>query len=163
MTCRLKVATIQGIIDDNGFGGIQQVLAATLNSGFAYTFSVSIGYRSDELNSPTGSGSLTLGTFDGSVFTPLASAATTVGLGSFNVVTGTYHVTDATAGQMIALQIVNTGNYQIVFDAVSLTASIIPEPAAFAAVLALGVLAFVHARRHRRAVPPFTQRTTGNL
>ena len=115
----------------NGSGGLQQVLTTTFTAGYTYTFSVYIGYRSDEINATFGNGAIELGYFNGT-FTPLASQSASPLRGQFNFVTGSYQATAADQGRTLALRLSDTASVQIIFDHVELTASAIPEPAPIA-------------------------------
>lgn len=133
----------------NGFGGLQQVLTTGFVAGYSYSFSVYIGFRSDETNATIGHGAIQLGYLDGAqAFVPLASQAASPGLGQFNFVSGSYQATLANQGQSIVIRLVDTANVQVLFDHVQLTATAIPEPAAVAGVFGAAALIFA-ARRVR--------------
>lgn len=135
----------------NGFGGLQQVLSVTFSAGYSYTFSVYLGYRSDEINAPSGNGSIQLGYFDGT-FTPLATQTGSALPGQFNFVTGTYNATLADQGRTIALRLNDTASVQVVFDHVQLTATAIPEPTTVAMAMGAVALGLAAWRTRRRGV-----------
>jgi hypothetical protein len=140
----------------NGSGGLQQVLSTGFTAGYSYTFSVYIGYRSDETNASNGNGAIQLGYLDGaSAFVVLATQAATPAPGQFNFVSGTYAASVADQGRAITVRLVDTASVQVLFDQVQLTSAVtaIPEPATGAVVvgavaLGLGVLR----QRRRRAL-----------
>ncbi len=134
----------------NGSGGLQQVLTTGFVAGYSYSFSVYIGFRSDETNAAVGHGAIQLGYLDGAqAFVSLASQSASPGLGQFNFVTGSYQATLADQGQSIVIRLVDTASVQVLFDHVQLTATAIPEPAAVAAVF--GAVALVFAARRVRS------------
>lgn len=133
----------------NGSGGLQQVLATGFTSGYRYTFSVYIGYRSDEVNAAVGNGAIQLGYLDGAqAFVVLATQSATPSVGQFNFVTGAYQSTLPDAGHAIAIRLVSTSSVQVLFDQVQLTATAIPEPTTVGWVL--GGVALLVAVRLRR-------------
>ena len=122
----------------NGSGGLQQVLSTGFPAGYNYTFSVYIGYRSDEANAPHGNGAIQLGYLDGaSAFVVLATRAATPMPGQFNFISGTYEAAVADQGKAITMRLIDTASVQVLFDQVQLTAAVtaIPEPARGAAVV----------------------------
>jgi len=136
----------------NGSGGLQQVLATNFAAGYTYTFSGYIGYRSDEVNAPNGSGAMQLGYLDGaSVFSVLAAQAAAPVPGQFNFVTGTYLATAGDQGRAIVVRLVDTASVQVLFDQVqlSVSTSAIPEPAAVAGAMGAVALAWAAWRRGR--------------
>ncbi len=135
----------------NGFGGLQQVLTTGFVAGYSYSFSVYVGFRSDETNATVGQGAIQLGYFDGAqAFVTLASQSASPGLGQFNFVTGSYQATLADQGQSIVIRLVDTASVQVLFDHVQLTATAIPEPAAVAGVFGAVVLIFAACRVRSR-------------
>lgn len=134
----------------DGFGGLQQVLSTTFLAGQVYTFSVHVGFRSDEVNSAFGTGAITLGVLNGSDFTALSTQSVTVGRGLFSFVTGTYQSTVGVQGETLVLRLTSTTSYQTLFDQTQITYSAVPEPATTAAGLGVGVLALTGWRRRRR-------------
>jgi hypothetical protein len=134
----------------DGFGGLQQVLTDTFLAGQTYTFSVFIGFRSDEANSASGTGAITLGYFTSGTFTTLSTQATTASRGQFNFVTGTFQPTGAALGQPIALRLTSTDSFQSIFDQAQMSYSAIPEPAAYGVALGAGVLGIAAWRRRGR-------------
>ena len=140
----------------DGFGGLQQVLTTTFAANQLYTFSVSIGYRSDSVNSPQGTGAISIGYLDpfGS-FVSLGTQSATVGRGTFDLVTGSQLATAEALGQPIALRLSNLDSFQVLFDhaQLSFTPSAIPEPSTFAFAFGIGTMGFAWFRRHRRRRP----------
>lgn len=134
----------------DGFGGLQQVLTTTFLAGQTYTFSVHIGFRSDEVNSAFGTGAITLGVFSGGTFTALSTQSVTVGRGLFSFVTGTYQATAGVQGETLALRLASTASFQTLFDQAQISYSAVPEPATTAALLGVGVLALAGWRRRAR-------------
>ena len=134
----------------NGSGGLQQVLSTTFAVGQVYSFSVWIGYRSDDIDPLGTTGMIDLGYFDGT-FHSLSSRTDTPALGQFDFVSGAYQATAADAGRTIAVQLRNIGSAQAIYDVVQLTASPIPEPASVVAVFGAAALAAATLRRSRRS------------
>ncbi len=137
----------------NGSGGLQQILGTNFVAGQIYTYSVWIGYRSDEVNSPTGTGTIELGTFDGT-FHSLALQSATVALGQFNFVSGSYQAAPVSDGAAIVLRLTDISSSQVLFDVVGLSFTAIPEPVSAAVGLALVACGVVGIHRHRRRPPP---------
>lgn len=141
----------------DGSGGLQQVFTETFATNQLYTFSVWIGFRSDEVNSNQGTGAITLGYFNAGTFTPLSSQSLTVTRGNFNFVTGAYQTDGAALGQPIAIQLTSVGSYQVLFDVAQVSFTAIPEPSALAGILgasALGAAWFFKSSRRRRSPQP---------
>ena len=134
----------------DGSGGLQQVFTDTFAVNQLYTFSVYIGYRSDEVNSVHGTGAITLGYFDAGAFTPLSTQSATVTLGKFNLVTGSYQTAPGAIGLPIAIQLTNLDSFQVLFDVAQLSFTAIPEPSAYACVLGAVVLGLGWWRRRMR-------------
>jgi len=134
----------------DGFGGLQQVLTATFSANQLYTFSVSIGYRSDSANSPQGTGAISIGYLDPSgTFIALGEQSATVSRGQFNLVTGSTLATADALGQPVALRLSNLDSFQVLFDhtQLSFAPSAIPEPSAFAFAFSAGALGFAWFQR----------------
>jgi len=134
----------------DGSGGLQQVFTDTFAANRLYTFSVYIGFRSDELNSNQGTGAITLGYFNAGTFTALSSQSITVTRGNFDFVTGSYQTSGAAQGMPIALQLTSIGSYQVLFDVAQLSFTAIPEPSAFACTLGVGALGLAWIRHRGR-------------
>jgi hypothetical protein len=138
----------------DGFGGLQQDLTDTFSTGQFYTFSVYIGFRSDEVNSPFGTGAIALGFMDSGSFMSLGLQSTTAARGEFIFVTGSYQATAGVQGQSLALRLTSTDSYQVLFDQVQLSVSAVPEPAAFACAIGACALGLAIWKRRARASRP---------
>lgn len=139
----LSNAFINGNGTGNGGGNtagayLTQTVAANTFAGTTYTLMVDLGWRSDNVAFVSEADLIINGT------TVIKAQGTPPAQGYFSTFTATYVA--ATAGQSIAIKLLNTGASQANFDNVILNA--IPEPGTIAlSALGLGMLAFRLRRR----------------
>lgn len=132
--------------NDIGPGVMFQDVAAALTAGRTYTLTAFIGSRADF----SGSGMITLETVSGVVLA--SSGSVSPALGAFQAVVLTYTAQDGDAqlGQQLRVVLQRTDGHQAQFDAVSLTASAVPEPTALFMLVA-GALPILGCAVRRRA------------
>lgn len=166
---RIFDATNDAIINGDGLNyspfSVQYLTSDTLVANSTYTLSFRMGYFSGPA-AGTANYEFSLGTWNGSSFTPLntASGGPVVYLGSFsgdgsNGVTESLSYTTGTSvsSDVIAVRWAQTNDSTggpdfFGFDnaTLSYTASAIPEPSTYAALLGVGALSLVARRRWRK-------------
>lgn len=172
-TPRVFDSANDAIINGNGLNhnpfGVRYVTSESLVANSTYTLSFRMGYFSGPYaGSATANYQFSLGTWNGSVFTPLQSASggpvsyngqfSTDG--SFGVTATLNYVTGSSVpADVIAIEWAQTNtsaNHDFFgFDnaTLSYTASAIPEPSTYAALLGASTLGFTVWRRRRRRRP----------